>query len=114
MIESHIHVITSVATHEQITEMSVCYGSRIKVAVDIAQRILAGGGQWHVNCKDALVARGSRAEDIWGGSYYVDTKEIDFLSHINIRPQDGNTDRDIISEDIREKFEYIVRERLGS
>ncbi len=112
MSEPVIHVITDRATQEEIADMASYYGSRIKVAVDIVRRILAGGGGWHVNCKEALIAQGSHPEDIWGGAYYTDTQEVDFLSHINIRPQDGNYDRDIFSEDTRSLVENIIRERL--
>lgn len=109
---SKIHIITAKATTEQIQEMAAFYGSRIKVAVDLKRHILAGGGEWHADCRDVLCAQESNQEDVWGGAYYPDTQQVDFLSHINIRPQQGNIERYIGLPEIRTKLEEIVRERL--
>jgi hypothetical protein len=113
MSEPIIHLITTTATQAQMDEMASYYGFRIKVAVDIVQGTLAGGGEWHVPCKEVLMKHGSDPNDIWGAGYQLTNKEIDFLSHINIRPQDENFDRDIFSPDIREAVERIMKERLG-
>lgn len=107
-----IHVITDKATPQQLEEMAVFYGTRIKVAVDLKRGTLAGGGEWHANSRDVLVVQGSNPGDVWGGAYYPDTHEVDFLSHINIRPEQGNNDRYIGLLEIREQLEKIVRDRL--
>lgn len=107
-----IHVITSKATKEQLEDMASFYVAHIKVAVDIEHGILAGGGEWHADCEEMLRQQGSKQENIWGGGYKPGLKEVDFYALINIRPKQGNPDQDILSPEIRQKFERIVRERL--
>jgi len=41
-------------------------GSYIKLAVDIARGVVVGGGEYHADCEEILLERGSRQEDIWG------------------------------------------------
>lgn len=107
-----IHVITGKATPDQIKEMVQYYELHIKVAVDIEKRILVGGGEWHADCEKALLEQGSAQENVWGGGYMPHTKTVDFYSLINIRPNQDNPDQDILSSEIREQFEKIVRDRL--
>jgi len=110
--KSIIHVILGKATSLQIQEMAQYYELHIKVAVDLVTGVLAGGGEWHADCEKVLLGEGSKKENVWGGGYMLQTKAVDFYSHINIRPEQGNPDQDILSTDIRERFEKIVRERL--
>ncbi|OGY35277.1 MAG: hypothetical protein A3D99_01065 [Candidatus Andersenbacteria bacterium RIFCSPHIGHO2_12_FULL_45_11] len=107
-----IHVITDKATPEQIKEMAQYYELHIKVAVDLTTSILAGGGEWHADCEKVLLEQGSTQENVWGGGYMPGTKMVDFYSLINIRPKQDNPDQDILSKEIRQKFEKIVRDRL--
>ena len=111
-MEPTIHAISDKATAEQIKEMTECYGDRIKVAVDIEQKILAGGGAWHKDCHEVLVRQGSESGDIWGGSYYPQADTVDFLSHINIRTEPVNIKREIEDQTIRKQVEDIIRQRL--
>jgi hypothetical protein len=41
-------------------------GIYIKLAVDVERNILAGGGEYHADCEEALLEDGSRQEDVWG------------------------------------------------
>ncbi len=107
-----IHVITDKATPEQIKEMAQYYELHIKVAVDLTTGILAGGGEWHADCEKVLLAQGSTQENVWGGGYMPGTKMVDFYSLINIRPKQDNPDQDILSKEIRQQFEKVVRDRL--
>lgn len=107
-----IHVITDKATPDQMKEMAQYYELHIKVAVDVATGLLAGGGEWHADCEKALLEQGSTQENIWGGGYMLHTKTVDFYSLINIRPKQDNPDQDILSNEIRQQFEKIVRDRL--
>jgi len=50
-----IHIIRESATSAQIEEMLETLGSYIKLAVDIEQGILAGGGELHADCVSAAV-----------------------------------------------------------
>ena len=84
----------------------------IKVVVDIDQQILAAGGLRHVDGEQLLLRNGSRQENLWGGGLDLETHEIDFDSMINLRPSQGNTSREILSEGVRIKMIKIVRKLL--
>ena len=109
-----VHLITEKATPQQVREMATFYTAHIKVAVDIERGVLAGGGEWHADCEAVLRARGSKQENIWGAGYKPSSREVDFYSLINIRPRQNNPDQDILSAEIRQKVEKIIRERLES
>ena len=52
-----IHIIRQRSTEEEIREMLEELETYIK---------LAGGGEYHADCEEALLENGSRQEDIWG------------------------------------------------
>lgn len=108
-----VHLITEKATPQQLKEMAAFYTAHIKVAVDIERGMLAGGGEWHADCEQVLLERGSTQENIWGAGYKPGTHEVDFYALINIRPRQSNPDQDILSSEIRQKVEKIIRERLA-
>lgn len=108
-----IHRIAEKATPQQVREMAAFYTEHIKVAVDVERGVLAGGGEWHADCEQALLEHGSKQENIWGAGYKPGTREVDFYSLINIRPRQNNPDQDILSAEIRQKVEKIIRERLA-
>ncbi len=107
-----ILLIRTKATQAQLTEMSVQYDGYIKVVVDVARGILAGGAERHVDEEQALLDDGSAQADLWGGGFDRETKEIDYNSMINLRPGQGNPSRDILLADIRKQFDTIVRKLL--
>ena len=102
------------ATREELDKMSYELGNYVKVVVDIEKGILAGGGGMHYDEEQVLLEYGCKQENLWGGGMDFTTKEIDYNSMINIRPNDNNSSRDILSEDLRKKFKKIVEEILLS
>jgi len=84
----------------------------IKVVVDIEKGILAGGGERHFDGEQKLIKEGSRQADLWGGGVDLETKEIDYNSIINLRPNQDNPSRDILSKKIRSKIDKIVKDLL--
>ncbi len=84
----------------------------IKIVVDIDQQILAAGGLRHVDGEQLLLRNGSRQENLWGGGLDLETGEIDFDSMINLRPSQGNTSREVLSGEARNKIQGIVRKLL--
>ena len=107
-----IHVIREPATADQLREMLESLSAYIKVAVDIRQGILAGGGILHADCEAALVEAGCRQEDIWGADWIPDEREVRFEALINIRPRQGNRSMEIQDPVIRAKVEKVVRDLL--
>jgi hypothetical protein len=96
------------ATQKQIAEMLETLNSYVKLAVDIERELVAGGGELHADCEQALLADGSYQEDIWGADWDP-VGEIRFGSLINIRPRQGNRGLEIQSPEIRGRVEHIVR-----
>ena len=87
-------------------------GIYIKVVVDVKREILAAGGERHVDAEQKLLEDGSKQADLWGGGADVKSGEIDYNSMINLRPNQGNLSREIMSPEVRKKFDKIVRELL--
>lgn len=107
-----IHLIRTLVTPEQITEMKEELGDYIKLAVDVERQILAGGGVMHADCEAALLDDGSQQGDVWGAGWFPDSDQVTFDSLINIRPRQGNRALEIQSPELRERVEAIIRERL--
>ena len=107
-----IHILRNRATPEQIQEMMEELETYIKLAVDVERSILAGGGEYHADCEEVLLQDGSRQEDIWGVDWYPESKTLEFVALINIRPQQGNRGMEIEDPKLRNKIETIVRRLL--
>ena len=84
----------------------------IKLVVDTEKEILAGGGERHVDAEQILLKEGSEQQHLWGGGLDWETKEIDYNSVINLRPNQENPSRDILDTQIRKKFDAIVKKLL--
>ncbi|MGB5634292.1 MAG: DUF5674 family protein [Waterburya sp.] len=84
----------------------------IKLAVDIEQEILAGGGELHADCEQVLLENGSLQENVWGADWYPEVRRVGFESLINIRPRQQNRSMEIKDPVLREKIEIIVRNLL--
>jgi hypothetical protein len=107
-----IHVIAGRATAQQIGEMLESLQTYIKVAVDVRQRVLAGGGEMHADCEAALLEQGSAQADIWGADWFPDSRNVRFQSLINIRPGRGNRSAEIADPEIRAIVEQVIRAQL--
>lgn len=84
----------------------------VKVVIDIEKEILTAGGTRHVEGEQLLLENGSRQENLWGGGIDLETKEIDFDSMINIRPNQDNPSREVLFKETRTKMEEIIRKLL--
>jgi len=79
----------------------------VKFTVDVKQRRIAIGGELHAD---------GEQKDIWGANYYPCKGEagcIEYTSLINIRPSQGNSSMEIISEDVRGKIKEITFDLIG-
>ncbi len=85
----------------------------VKVAVDIRQGILAGGGVLHADCEAVLLDEGSRQEDIWGADWVPETQQIQYEALINIRPRQNNPSMVILDPSIRDRVGEIMQGLLG-
>jgi hypothetical protein len=103
-------IIKKRATREELKKMAEDFEGYIKVVVDISRGILAGGGKSHFEGEQKLLAKGSKQQNLWGGGVDLETKEIDYNSIINLRPNQDNPSRDIMSSEIRKEFDGIVKD----
>ena len=108
-----IHIIRQPATEKEIQEMLEELETYIKLAVDVERNILAGGGEYHADCEEALLEDGSQQEDVWGADWYPDSRMVAFSALINIRPHQKNLGMEIQEPEVRKKIETIIRHLLG-
>lgn len=108
-----ILIIRSRATSEQMEQMLETLGIYIKLAVDIQRGILAGGGEWHAECEEALLNDGGEQANIWGADWVPLTQTIRYESLINIRPRLGNRSMEIQDPELRIQIVEIVQTLLG-
>ena len=109
-----VHVVKGRATAQEVQEMVESLQTYIKLAVDVRQRIVAGGGALHADCEAALLEQGSQQGDVWGADWYPESGEVRFESLINIRPKQGNRSMTISHPTLRATVEAIVRDCLKS
>lgn len=87
-------------------------GFYVKAVVDIEKGIMVAGARMHVDEEQMLIDQGSKKDNLWGGGYDLETKEITFDSIINNKPG-MNASSDILDPELRNKFEVILRRLLG-
>lgn len=107
-----IKLITEKADENTLKQVAEDLEGYIKVVVDIEKGILTAGGLRHVEGEQFLLGKGSVQKDLWGGGLDLETGEIDFDSMINVRPNDQNPSREVLSEQKRSKMVEIIRRFL--
>lgn len=89
------------------------FGDFVKAVVDVKQKIMAVGGEFHADCEVALMEQeGARREHTWGINLYPEKmgdELIEFNSMINIKPALGNRSRDVEDSGIRGEIKKIIR-----
>ena len=89
------------------------FGDLVKAVVDIAQRIMAVGGELHADEEAILTEQcGSKREHLWGINLYpkkTGKDWIEFDSMINLKPQHSNRSRSVEDPMIRQKIEEVVQ-----
>jgi len=108
-----IHILQSRATKQQLDEMLETLGVYVKLAVDIRQGFLAGGGALHADCEAALIEEGSRQEDVWGADWIPSSQQIRYEALINIRPHQNNPSMTVLDPSICSQIKEIIQRLLG-
>jgi hypothetical protein len=108
-----IQIIHSRATPDQMRQMLEALGIYIKLAIDIELSVLAGGGELHVDCEQALLMKGSQQANIWGADWYPLKQTVGYESIINIRPSVNNRSMEIQAPEIRAQVGQIAQSFLG-
>ena len=109
---SMILIITKKITPDELKKVSTDLAGYIKFVVDIEKGILAAGGKMHFEDEKKLLDNGSKQENLWGGGWDLETNGLDYDSMINIRPNQGNSSREVLSEEIRKQMTEMVKKLL--
>ena len=104
-----LHLLRQAPTPDQLQEMLETQGNYIKLAVDVVQGIVVGGGEYHADCEEVLLEQGSRQEDIWGADWYPESRAVTFGALINIRPRQGNRSMEVQDMALRARIERVLR-----
>lgn len=96
-------------TIDEIEKLKEQFDTYIKTVIDIEKKICSAGCDRHFDSEQILLRNNSKQRNIWGGGIDLETKEIDFNSFINIRPQDNNESNDILDQKIRKKYDKLTR-----
>ena len=103
-------------TLSEIEQLKEQFHFYIKTVIDIDRKTCSAGMDRHFEGEEILLRGGSKQSSIWGGGIDLNTKEIDYNSFINIRPNDNNTKNEIQSEAIKAKYreltEYFFKDVL--
>jgi hypothetical protein len=92
------------------------FGDFVKAVVDVAQTVMAIGGELHADEEAALLDEGSRPADLWGINLYPDrlaAERIEYDSMINVRPAQGNRSRSVDDPATRQAIEAVVSVLVG-
>lgn len=100
-----LHLLRRAPTRDQLQEMLEARGSYVKLAIDMAQGIVVGGGEYHADCEEVLLGQGSRQEDIWGADWYPNRGTMTFAALFNIRPRQNNRSMEVQDPALRAVFE---------
>ena len=105
-------LVTSPVSEKELLSLAEAIGGfYIKAVVDLEREILSAGAKMHVDEEEYLMTNGSKKENLWGGGYDLETKQVTFDSIINNKPG-INMSSDILDPAVREKFEIILKKLL--
>lgn len=97
---------------ENLKKVAEDFEGYIKVVVDIERDILTAGGKRHFDGEQLLLQNGSDQKNLWGGGLDLETGETDYDSMINLRPNQGNTSREVLDEKTRSAMTEIIHKLL--
>ena len=107
-----IIVLDHKTTPKEFEQAREIYNDYIKTVIDIEKNILAVGGEFHIDCEEVLIERGSKLENLYGGGYRVSTKEIEYMAMSNYKPALGKNTYEIMDPIIREKIYNLTKKYL--
>lgn len=109
-----IKIIKNPITKEELQKIIKDeFGNLVKAVVDIKQKIMAVGGEFHADMEILLTEQeDSNREYVWGINFYPGKDNIidsiEFDSMINLKPSFGNSSRNVENPETREKIIEIV------
>ena len=108
-----IVILSQPATDEDIKKASEHYPNYIKITIDLANEVVALGGEYHYDAEQVLLKQGSKQADIWGGGLELTSKCLETYAMINVRAK-INPSQDICDTSIKKKFLEIAYKFLSN
>lgn len=96
-------------TTQQINQLREQFDTYIKTVIDVERKICSAGMDRHYQGEEILLLQGSKQTNIWGGGIDLNSLIVDYNSFINIRPNDNNPSNDILSLEIRNKYQNLTK-----
>lgn len=96
-------------TRGEIDQLRESYDVYIKTVIDIVKKKCSAGCDMHFESEKVLLESGSLQQDVWGGGIDLETKDIDFNSFINIRPNHSNMSNEIQDQIRRGAFGELMK-----
>ena len=96
-------------TKKEVEKLREQFDPYIKTVIDLEKKICSAGCDRHFESEQILFELGSKQSDLWGGGIDINTKEVDFNSFINIRPNDNNQSNDILDPEKRKMYDELTR-----
>ena len=84
----------------------------VKGVADIERKVVALGGEWHMDANTALITDGSEQKNLWGFNVYPKErgdKALEYISLINIRPAQGNKTMELADLNLRRTIRDILK-----
>jgi len=112
-----IHIVKERMPREQLAALiGRPFADYVKFVVDVERRIMAVGGELHVDAEAELLERGSSQSALWGGNYFPGrgpAECIEYTSMVNLRPSQNNSTMELRDPALRERVRALVFELLG-
>ena len=96
-------------TRAEIEQLKQQFEVYIKTVIDIENKTCSAGMDRHFEGEEILLSQESKQSNVWGGGIDLVTKEIDYNSFINIRPNDNNPKNEIQSEKIKAEYKKLTK-----
>lgn len=106
-----IRIFSEKATRAEVEEIArEFYGTMVKGVVDIERKVLALGGEYHMDANIVLLEHGSSQPNVWGFNIHLNREgdRLEYTSLINIRPAQGNRDMEVQDENLRKMMKEII------
>jgi hypothetical protein len=108
-----IVIVQNKLIKEDLNRAREDYPGYIKITVDLFQKIVLIGGEYHADSEKILLEKfGSKQEDIWGGGYNINLNKFEVNALVNLRLP-TNDSMDILNPEIRRDFLKLVEEKLA-
>jgi hypothetical protein len=96
-------------TPKEFEQARQVYSDYIKTVIDVEKEVIAVGGEFHIDCEEALIEQGSKLENLFGGGYRVSTKEVEYMAMSNYKPNLNKMTYEITDPMVREKIYNLTK-----